>query len=177
MLHYPLRGEVGRCDVAVGLCRAHRLKSGTLRRAVVREQLTQHCMGGWRTCLFTDGTQGHELRKATVRLDAKGTDTFANVINCPRKLGVLLLKHRMQRFELRAHNIPMKALSLQVENVAICEQAPQRSGRFCSCNLIVDVGIWHVLLPVLCLLRISPQLDNVLRWQKVSGTSNFDELE
>jgi hypothetical protein len=94
---------------------------------VIGHQLVDHGVSGGGTRLFADGRQFFEFRKTPGRLGAERANSFGNLIDRLSEFGVLYLKQRMQRFELRPYDVPMEPLRFKIDYVTVGKQSAERS--------------------------------------------------
>ncbi len=74
-------------------------------------------------CGFVIRREFSEFRIAPWRPDAQHTDALRNLVNRQSKLRILRLKHQMQGVEERTFDFSVKIVSLEIQRMAVSQQA------------------------------------------------------
>ena len=72
--------------------------------------------------------QAVEVAEAGRRIETKGADALRDDVEGAPQLGVLLFEQSVQRSELRAFDVPVIAVGLQIGGMGVGEQLGQQAG-------------------------------------------------
>ena len=104
------------------------LAAGTHHGFLAFHQILDHLVGGLGVVAVLDAGELGELGVRARSQVAQGADALGDLVHGGGQFGVLGLEHGVQRVELRAGDVPVVVVGLQVQAVGVCQQFGQALG-------------------------------------------------